>query len=361
VDKTETALISSSLAGLYHIFRKSFILSLNARGANWATQIRYNGLGQDVERTLPGGVISSWQYDAAGKPVQHSVQNGQRENRKRSYSWGFGGQLKKAKNELTGDHTAYSYDGQGNLIGSRINDRLSYIYRSPDDVGNLYETEEKTDRIYSAGSRLEYSKVNTDELKSPIRGGHGKLVTKGTEFSYDDEGNLTQKAEANGDVWKYEYYGNGMLAKVVLPDGGEVTYKYDPLGRRIEKKTPEKTARFVWDGNNPLHEWEDENLVTWVFNDGFVPAAKITTEGNYSIITDYLGTPVEAYDAEGNQVWAVELDIFGRVKEIKGKADFIPFRYQGQYHDLSSGLYYNRYRYYDPETGQYIQQDPIGL
>ncbi len=36
--------------------------------------------------------------------------------------------------------------------------------------------------------------------------------------------------------------------------------------------------------------------VTWVFNDGFVPSAKITSEGSYSIISDYLGTPVEAYD-----------------------------------------------------------------
>jgi RHS repeat-associated protein len=38
-----------------------------------------------------------------------------------------------------------------------------------------------------------------------------------------------------------------------------------------------------------------------------------------------------------------------------------PFRYQGQYEDTETGLYYNRFRYYDPETGQYISQDPIRL
>jgi RHS repeat-associated protein len=38
-----------------------------------------------------------------------------------------------------------------------------------------------------------------------------------------------------------------------------------------------------------------------------------------------------------------------------------PFRYQGQYEDVETGLYYNRFRYFDPETGQYISQDPIGL
>ncbi|CAA0262352.1 Rhs-family protein (fragment) [Tenacibaculum maritimum] len=38
-----------------------------------------------------------------------------------------------------------------------------------------------------------------------------------------------------------------------------------------------------------------------------------------------------------------------------------PFRYQGQYEDVETGLYYNRFRYYSPDTGTYISKDPIGL
>ncbi|WP_284041310.1 RHS repeat-associated core domain-containing protein, partial [Vreelandella olivaria] len=38
-----------------------------------------------------------------------------------------------------------------------------------------------------------------------------------------------------------------------------------------------------------------------------------------------------------------------------------PIRFQGQWHDEESGLYYNRHRYYDPQQGRYISQDPIGL
>jgi len=49
------------------------------------------------------------------------------------------------------------------------------------------------------------------------------------------------------------------------------------------------------------------------------------------------------------------------VKESTGDAGFVPFRYQGQYEDAETGLYYNRFRYYDPKIGQYTQQDPIGL
>ncbi|MDU8925635.1 RHS repeat-associated core domain-containing protein, partial [Pasteurellaceae bacterium LIM206] len=36
-------------------------------------------------------------------------------------------------------------------------------------------------------------------------------------------------------------------------------------------------------------------------------------------------------------------------------------RFVGQYYDEESGLHYNRFRYYSPETGQYISSDPIGL
>jgi RHS repeat-associated protein len=40
---------------------------------------------------------------------------------------------------------------------------------------------------------------------------------------------------------------------------------------------------------------------------------------------------------------------------------FVLFRYQGQYEDAETGLYYNRFRYYSPEEGMYLSQDPIGL
>ena len=225
-------------------------------------------------------------------------------------------------------------------------------------------------------------------------------MTKGAHYQYDGEGNLIKKIEApdpdvwvygkKGErvyspspVWKYEYYGNGMLKKVIKPDGEEVSFRYDSLGRRIEKSSNSKIVKFVWDGNNPLHEWEEnvekprfnrDSLVTWIFKDNFVPSAKLTNQGSYSIISDHLGTPVEAYDIDGKKVWEQDLDIYGRVRKRStrnvygAKIDddmkpdnFIPFKYQGQYSDEETGLYYNRFRYYDPQLGQYITQDPIGL
>jgi RHS repeat-associated protein len=106
-----------------------------------------------------------------------------------------------------------------------------------------------------------------------------------------------------------------------------------------------------------------KNLITWVFEEGtFKPAAKLTEDKNYSIITDYLGTPAQMYDDRGKKTWEMDLDIYGKVRTFEGSSlNECPFRYQGQYEDEETGLYYNRFRYYDPDMGNYLSQDPIGL
>ena len=144
----------------------------------------------------------------------------------------------------------------------------------------------------------------------------------------------------------------------------------------------EQTTHFVWDGNVPLHEWTSssdesnsiindkgekefkrpEDLTTWIFEDGtFIPMAKLQGFKSYSIITDHLGTPTEAYDEEGKKVWSRKLGIYGQTRNEFGTENFIPFLYQGQYLDTETELAYNRHRYYDPNSGIYISQDPIQL
>ena len=58
-------------------------------------------------------------------------------------------------------------------------------------------------------------------------------------------------------------------------------------------------------------------------------------------------------------MWVRELDLYGNA--IADDSTFIPFLYQGQYYDEEIGLAYNRFRYYSPESGTYISQDPIRL
>ena len=177
-----------------------------------------------------------------------------------------------------------------------------------------------------------------------------------------------------------------MLRSVTRPDGKTVTFKYDALGRRIEKVFDGRVYRYLWDGDVILHEWDYaeadrpntivtetgevtldrsepvENLIMWVYDsDSYVPTAKIVGERHYSIISDYIGRPVQAYDDNGNIVWQADYDIYGNVRNLNGSRQFIPFRQLGQYEDDETRLYYNRFRYYDPRIGNYISQDPIGL
>ncbi|QYS90044.1 Putative deoxyribonuclease RhsC [Flavobacterium columnare] len=67
------------------------------------------------------------------------------------------------------------------------------------------------------------------------------------------------------------------------------------------------------------------------------------------------------YDQQGEEVWSGALDIYGRTKNETGTQGFCPFRYQGQCFDEEINLCYNRFRYFEPESGNFISQDPIGL
>ena len=209
-----------------------------------------------------------------------------------------------------------------------------------------------------------------------------KLFTRTTPNNKDLQAHYGWQ---QGDT-AYEWYGNGMLKSVRTPEGATIRFEYDALGRRTLKETHDTCHRYAWDGNVLLHEWsydrrekprmeKDElgrirydrqephtNLITWVYDGGsYTPVAKLTEEDSYTIVQDYLGTPIQALDSKGEVVWDCILDIYGDVLELRGKRDFIPFRFQGQYADVETGLYYNRFRYYSPELGNYISQDPIRM
>src|SRR5690554_151109 len=68
------------------------------------------------------------------------------------------------------------------------------------------------------------------------------------------------------------------------------------------------------------------------------------------------------YDENGTLVWECELDIYGKAKIKRGNLTDVPFRWQGQMEDEElGGVYINRFRIFDSNTGTYISQDPIGL
>ena len=325
---------------------------LRAAGG-WQASFRHDAFGQEIERQL-GGVQLSWQHDGQGQLVSQRVlagAGGRTLVRQRAYRWRAGGQqLSEVDDSLTG-LTQYGYDAWGNLAEARYADGSQEL-RAPDAVGNLFRTEARTDRRYGKGGQLKEA--------------------NGTRYQYDAEGNLIRKTLPTGQQWHYGWDGAGQLASVQRPDGYTVTFAYDALGRRISKRFRGKVTHWVWDGDKPLHEWHElevgpgagsvQELTTWLFEeDSFAPLAKLMAQGVQSVVCDHLGTPLELYDERGQKTWQAQLDSYGAVREGKGKPQDCPFRYQGQYEDTETGLYYNRFRYYDPQAGQYISQDPIRL
>jgi RHS repeat-associated protein len=76
--------------------------------------------------------------------------------------------------------------------------------------------------------------------------------------------------------------------------------------------------------------------------------------------TDHLGTPKAMTDQNQNTIWRADHTPFGRVLASLQNSDF-QIRFPGQLEDEETGLHYNFHRYYQPNTGRYLNPDPIGL
>jgi RHS repeat-associated protein len=81
----------------------------------------------------------------------------------------------------------------------------------------------------------------------------------------------------------------------------------------------------------------------------------------YYFHTDQIGTPLEMTDVGGQIVWQATYKAWGEVETLAVSEVEQNLRFQGQYFDDETGLHYNTFRYYDPEIGRFITQDPIGL
>jgi RHS repeat-associated protein len=368
---------------------------------DWIIQFQRDSMGFELERKLPGGIRSQWARDSLGRPLRHHVLKGNEDIRDVSYQWDVCDQLKKLIDSKRGI-TEFTHDTFGNLIGVKYSDGATEL-RVANIVGNLFKSYSQNDRRYGLAGQLLESRTDKDNIR----------------YEYDEEGNLHKKILPNGKIWRYSWNSSGMLAKVIRPDKEVVYFIYDGLGRRIGKRFKNKVTRWVWDGNNPLHEWVEEvadssqpikpfitakeesmdptkqiyianppngppandtdpddapfvhsrgakeeqsELITWLFEtNGFVPIAKILNDEKFSILTDHIGVPAVMIDVAGQPVWSADVSIFGDLRQLNGSKNDCPFRLPGQYEDSETGLFYNRFRFYDPSTGAFISQDPIGI
>ncbi len=238
------------------------------------------------------------------------------------------------------------------------------------------------------------------------------------QYRYDAAGNLIERLSVDGEHMQLSYDARHRLIRVKRRNaqGAQIDarYHYDALSRRIRKDVTRdghtETTRYGWDGDRLVAEETDTRLRTVVYEPGsFVPLLRVeqargpaqTTDAQLDVDadnaqdtaalntlrellrstgsplppelapsadglqiqffhTDHLGTPLRMTDTQGREIWRARNDDWGAVRDERGETDQ-PIRFQGQWEDGETGLYYNRFRYMNPQLGKYTTQDPLGL
>jgi RHS repeat-associated protein len=151
------------------------------------------------------------------------------------------------------------------------------------------------------------------------------------------------------------------LGQRVKKSNGDV-FMYDEDGHLIgeySKSTGRMQREIVYLGDEPVA------LLTQTVT-GTAPS-QVVTPNVFYIFSDHLGTPRMITQATDNAIrwrWD-EADPFGLQPPNENPSGLgaltFNLRMPGQYYDRESNLFYNYFRDYDPQTGRYVQSDPIGL
>ena len=202
-------------------------------------------------------------------------------------------------------------------------------------------------------------------------------------YAYDANGNLTQQTDQTDptQVTRYTYDVENQLTRIDFAGGSMAQYRYDGLGRRIEKDVRGTVLRYVYDNEDLLLTMDGANalqaglihgpgidapllLLPDADRDGTLahgePTRRLLTDGLGSItavVDDRSGALVERYLYESFGTLTLRAPD-GTV--LPQSAVGNPYGFTGREVDPESGLYYFRRRYYDPRTGRFLSEDPLG-
>ena len=210
-------------------------------------------------------------------------------------------------------------------------------------------------------------------------------------YTYDKNGNLTKRvSKSSGEITEFGWdYKNRLIQ--VLKRASEntgststITYKYDALDRRIEKNVNGNIVKYVYDRDNIYLEYDEDDFfrAKYVHSQNVDEPVRMErpesphTNNAYArqefyFHRDRLGNITEITDFEGTVVQSYVYDAFGKVtiydkdgNEITpSSSNYLetPYAFTGRELDAETGLYFYRARYYDPGTGRFLSEDPIGV
>ncbi|MDH2434377.1 polymorphic toxin type 15 domain-containing protein [Pokkaliibacter sp. MBI-7] len=331
-----------------------------------------NAFGSETQRTLPGRELPllSQTFDHRDRLIgQQWTQHDQ--PRQRQYRYGLHQQLQQHSDSHRGT-VNYHYDALRQLQEVHLIDdagheqRHAYVF---DSFGNP---------SHIAGQ--------------PAEATYDRLTLLGERrYHYDERGNQTEVRSRTGELLQRRVFDALNQLREVHSDSTSAWYDYDPLGRRISKtvatyrrvqeegdgddpgdwtrqRLSRRRTHYYWQGHHLLGEQTDGHYRWYLYEptaqdsqrDSYRPLLLIDHGHAYHYVLDQRGAPMALLDQQGQPVWQAEPDVWG-MATVSLDTVANPLRLQGQYWDEESGLHYNRYRYYDPHSGRYISQDPIGL
>ncbi|MCP2099907.1 RHS repeat-associated core domain-containing protein [Actinosynnema pretiosum] len=380
------------------------LLERDARGrvvaetcAGRTTRSEYDAAGRRVRRTTAGGVATGWDYDAAGNPVALRADGAALTFRHDA----LGRQVRRELGRLS---VLRSYSPDSRLTDQLVTagaplSRRGWRHRADGNVDGVLDpsggralTLDRRGRVLAVrgpgwDERYEYDAVGNitdaspsgpdDPTAGPRAHEANRLRAAGrTTYDHDAQGRVVRRRTRTLSgavlVWTFGWDAEDRLTTASTPDGGRWRYHYDPMGRRVAKERldprgrPVERVDFSWDGTLLAeHTGSDGTSSAWEYEPGTTtPVAQLDRAGLdrrfYAVVADLVGTPTELVDADGAVVWRRTATLWGRTLAQSGPAS-CPLRFPGQYHDAETGWHYNHLRHYDPDTGRYASQDPLGL
>ncbi len=309
-----------------------------------ATSFSYDALGRRTSMSHANGVVSSYSYDAASQLLSLVHQLGATTVNSFTYTYDAVGN-RKTKGDNNGVAN-YTYDALNRLVQATnplpSNPLETYTY---DPVGNRTNSNQNGPSVFNQANQL------TEDASFT--------------YQYDANGNLTRKtAKVSGDFTTYEYDAENKLARVVTA-GKTVNYRYDGLGRRVEKEIIDvatTVTRFVFDNEDILLELDGSNNITARYTHGpgiDEPLIMEKAGASFFYHADGLGSITEITDSTGAVAQRYAYSSFGKIESQLDPNFVQPYTFTAREFDPETGLYHYRKRDLDPNTGRFNQEDPI--
>jgi RHS repeat-associated protein len=178
----------------------------------------------------------------------------------------------------------------------------------------------------------------------------------------DANGNTLSDPSGKSYSWDFE----NRLVQAVVPGTGTVSFKYDPFGRRIYKQSPSFTSVFVYDGPNLIEttngsgsEVASYTQIEHYSGGSFVdqPLAELRSGTADYYEQDGLGSVTSLSNSASALANTYAYDSFGNTTASTGTLRNY-FQYTGREFDSEIGIYYYRARFYDPNSGRFMSEDP---